>query len=119
MTLCERVQSNVNWLLLVGSYAGCMNVFLDSAPLAWYMLRAYGATNVALLNGGFPHWKIALNGEKIDSGDAPEQKVDGQFEAILEDSLVRYVFAHRLFRALSHGLKHRCLLRHYKFVSIC
>lgn len=54
-----------------------MGVF--TSPRAWWMFKAMGHDNVAVLNGGLPAWRQA--GQAIESGEAPPVE-SGDFSAI-------------------------------------
>lgn len=60
---------------------------LFSAPRAWWMLRAFGVTQVSILAGGLQGWKAA--GLPIESGEVslPEAEFDAQYD----NDLVRRV----------------------------
>lgn len=56
-----------------------------AAPRAWWMFRAMGHRNVAVLNGGMPAWKAA--GGAVETG--PEKPVaPGNFTARLQPGLI-------------------------------
>lgn len=50
-----------------------------TSPRAWWMFRAMGHDNVAVLNGGLPAWRQA--GQPVESGDA-QAVPEGDFSAI-------------------------------------
>lgn len=50
-----------------------------TSPRAWWMFRAMGHENVAVLNGGLPAWRQA--GQPVESGEAPAVP-QGDFSAI-------------------------------------
>jgi thiosulfate/3-mercaptopyruvate sulfurtransferase len=58
---------------------------LSSAGRAWWMLRLFGHTNVALLDGGLPKWKE--EGRPLDT--AASKPPRGRFTARLDPSLLR------------------------------
>src|SRR5580704_14325695 len=58
---------------------------LSSAGRAWWMLRLFGHTNVALLDGGLPKWKE--EGRPLDT--AASKPPRGRFTARLDASLLR------------------------------
>ena len=58
---------------------------LFSSPRAWWMFRAMGHQNVAVLDGGLQAWKDA--GQKTENGE-PSECPKGDFEA----ELIDYVF---------------------------
>ena len=60
---------------------------LFSAPRAWWMLRAFGVTQVSILAGGLQGWKAA--GLPIESGEV--SLPEGEFEAQYDSDLVRRV----------------------------
>jgi thiosulfate/3-mercaptopyruvate sulfurtransferase len=60
-------------------------VGLSSAGRAWWMLRLFGHTNVALLDGGLPEWKE--EGRPLDT--AIPKPPRGRFTARLDPSLLR------------------------------
>ncbi|MCQ1056975.1 sulfurtransferase [Photobacterium sp. ZSDE20] len=49
-----------------------------SAPRVWWMFRAMGHDNVAVLDGGLPAWEIA--GNRLEAGE-PVSPVAGDFDA--------------------------------------
>jgi len=55
------------------------SIGLMTSPRAWWMFRAMGHDNVAVLNGGLPAWRQA--GHAVESGDAPTV-AEGNFCAI-------------------------------------
>ncbi len=57
---------------------------LFTAPRVWWMLRAYGATDVVILDGGLPKWKA--EGRPLDDG--PAQPKPRHFTARLNHALV-------------------------------
>ncbi len=57
-----------------------------SAPRAWWMLRAMGFTQVALLDGGLPAWKSA--GYPLISGAKQPRPAPGDFNASLDATQV-------------------------------
>ena len=57
-----------------------------SSPRAWWMLRAMGFANVALLDGGLPAWKTADGA--VQSGDDLSDAVLGDFSAKLDAAQV-------------------------------
>lgn len=56
-----------------------------SAPRAWWMLKAMGHLNSAVLDGGFPKWK--REGRPIESGTG--KSANTVFESIANPALVR------------------------------
>ena len=66
-----------------------------SAPRAWWMLRAFGAKNVSLLDGDLHAWISA--GHPIGAG--PEHREPVAFEAILDNAFVKDLTAIRAFLA--------------------
>lgn len=60
---------------------------LFSAPRAWWMLRAFGVTQVSILAGGLQGWKAA--GLPIESGEV--SLPEGEFDAQYDNDLVRRV----------------------------
>lgn len=50
-----------------------------TSPRAWWMFRAMGHDNVAVLNGGLPAWRQA--GQPVESGE-PTAVAEGDFSAI-------------------------------------
>jgi len=61
------------------------SVGLSSAGRAWWMLRLFGHSNVAILDGGLPKWKA--EGRPLDDAvPAPPRR---RFTARLDSSLVR------------------------------
>jgi thiosulfate/3-mercaptopyruvate sulfurtransferase len=58
---------------------------LFSAPRAWWSLRAMGAANVFVLDGGLPAWSTA--GHAIETGAAPNP-ASGDFIARYDAALV-------------------------------
>lgn len=57
---------------------------LFSAPRVWWTLRAFGAVDVAILDGGFPKW--LAEGRPTESGEAPY--LPAHFDATLDQALV-------------------------------
>lgn len=53
---------------------------LFSAPRVWWTLRAFGAVDVAILDGGFPKWRA--EGRPTESGEAPY--LPARFDATLD-----------------------------------
>lgn len=56
---------------------------------AWWLFRTFGKMDVAVLNGGFKHWK-----GPVESGEPPPLSIadgDTVFEAVLNRKLVRYM----------------------------
>ena len=58
---------------------------LFSAPRVWWTLKAFGATDVYVLEGGLPAWKAA--GFPLESGE--RRPAPGRFEARLRPEMVR------------------------------
>ena len=58
---------------------------LFSAGRAWWMFRAFGHDNVAILNGGFPKW---LREERATESGAP-QPPPARFDARLDPGMVK------------------------------
>ena len=56
---------------------GYDNSPLRTAARGWFMLRHFGAEQVAILDGGFEKWKA--EGRPVESGEAPSRSVE--FEA--------------------------------------
>jgi thiosulfate/3-mercaptopyruvate sulfurtransferase len=59
---------------------------LYSAPRAWWMFRVFGKNDVAILDGGFPKWK--LEGRPIEDGE-PTLRQERHFTARYQNTLVR------------------------------
>ena len=64
-------------------------VVYDNSPIhtavrCWFMLRHWGATRVAILDGGFQKW--TAEGRPTESGETPPRKA--RFDAIERDDLV-------------------------------
>ncbi|MCK0208873.1 3-mercaptopyruvate sulfurtransferase [Starkeya koreensis] len=57
---------------------------LFSAPRVWWTLRAFGAVDVAILDGGFPKW--LAEGRPTESGEVPY--LPAHFDAALDSALV-------------------------------
>ncbi len=57
-----------------------------SSPRAWWMLRAMGCENVALLDGGLPAWED--EGFELESGDEVPAYAEGDFSAKLDQRMV-------------------------------
>ena len=82
---CNRVSE-------LGISNGCKVVVYDqhgiySAPRAWWMFRAFGHDNVAVLDGGLPKWRAegrAVSSETVSHTHA-------SFEAVLRPELLRLV----------------------------
>ena len=73
----------------LGARDGHRFVVYDNSPLhsaarAWWMLRAFGAHYVALLDGGFQKWKS--EGRPVESGRMPHRH--GHFTAALDKEAV-------------------------------
>ena len=60
-------------------------VGLFSAPRVWWMLRAFGARDVSVLDGGFPKWKA--EGRPVEEGP-PKPRDRRHFTARLDHSAV-------------------------------
>jgi len=58
---------------------------LFSAPRVWWTLRAFGAEDVSILEGGFPAWK--MEGRPIEGGE-PRPRVPRTFTARLDPGAV-------------------------------
>lgn len=58
---------------------------LFSAPRVWWMFRAFGHNNVALMQGGFRKWQAE---DRPVTGDASDH-APAQFQASLNDDMVR------------------------------
>lgn len=58
---------------------------LGSAGRAWWLLRLFGATQVAILDGGMARW--IADGRRIESGEG--ESAAGHFEAARDDSQLR------------------------------
>ncbi len=58
---------------------------LFSAGRAWWMFRAFGHDNVAILNGGFPKW---LREDRATGSGAPQPTPD-RFDARLDPGMVK------------------------------
>lgn len=71
---------------------------LFSAPRVWWMFRAYGARDVAVLEGGFPAWKA--EGRSIEEGPA-RPRARRHFTARLNHGMVADLMDVR--RALENG----------------
>jgi thiosulfate/3-mercaptopyruvate sulfurtransferase len=56
-----------------------------SAPRAWWTLRAFGAANVYLLNGGLEAWRRA--GFPLESGEVARRR--GSFQAELDKTAIK------------------------------
>ena len=61
------------------------SVGLFSAPRVWWTLRAFGARDVKVLDGGLPAWKAA--GFPLESGEA--KPAHAHFAAVLRNDMVR------------------------------
>jgi thiosulfate/3-mercaptopyruvate sulfurtransferase len=57
---------------------------LHSAARAWWMLKSFGARNVAILDGGLAKW--AVEGRPVERGSCPQRQ--GRFEAELDPTAV-------------------------------
>lgn len=57
---------------------------LFSAPRLWWMLRAFGARDIAILDGGLPKWKA--EGRPVEDGET--LRAPAHFNARLDHSLV-------------------------------
>jgi thiosulfate/3-mercaptopyruvate sulfurtransferase len=73
----------------LGGRDGARFVVYDNSPLhsaarVWWMLRAFGAHYVALLDGGFQKW--AAEGRPVESGRKPHRH--GHFTAVLDETAV-------------------------------
>jgi thiosulfate/3-mercaptopyruvate sulfurtransferase len=73
----------------LGARDGARFLVYDNSPLhsaarAWWMLKAFGAHYVALLDGGFPKWKA--EGRPVRSGREPHRH--GHFTAFLDEKAV-------------------------------
>ena len=75
---CQQLGINSNSLIVVYD---CFGLF--SSARAWYMFRAMGHTNVAVLDGGLPAW-IAENLATINANSQPLEP--GNFIAQPQDS---------------------------------
>jgi thiosulfate/3-mercaptopyruvate sulfurtransferase len=72
---------------------------LHSAARAWFMLRAYGAHHVAILDGGLQKW--AAEGRSLESASQPRRH--GHFTALLDEAVVAdKAFVHGLIGTGSH-----------------
>lgn len=60
---------------------------INSAPRAWWMFRAFGHENVAVLNGGFPKW-LAENRPTTDDMTEPKRE---SFAARFKPDFVRNI----------------------------
>lgn len=66
---------------------------LFSAPRVWWTLRAFGAVDVAVLDGGFPKW--LAEGRPTEAGEAPylparfDAKLDTDWVASIDDVAAR------------------------------
>jgi thiosulfate/3-mercaptopyruvate sulfurtransferase len=74
----------------LGIVSGRMVVIYDgagifSAPRAWWMLRAMGHDDVAVLDGGLPQWQ--REGRALERGDA--HPVPAAFTAVPQPALMR------------------------------
>ena len=58
------------------------SIGMHSSPRAWWMLRAMGCEQVALLDGGLPVWKAV--GHAVQSGDDLSEHAPGDFTATLD-----------------------------------
>jgi thiosulfate/3-mercaptopyruvate sulfurtransferase len=61
-------------------------VGLYSAARAWWMFRVFGKEDVAILDGGFPKWK--MEGRPIEDGEPPPRQ-ERHFTARYQGMLVR------------------------------
>lgn len=66
---------------------------LFSAPRVWWTLRAFGAVDVAILDGGFPKW--LAEGRPTESGEPPylpahfDARLDANWVASIDDVAAR------------------------------
>ena len=60
---------------------------LYSAARPWWMLRTYGHRNVAILDGGFPKWK--LENKPITSAQLKVKQ--GKFKAVFKPEMITYL----------------------------
>ena len=58
-----------------------------SAPRAWWMFRAFGHNNVAVLDGGMRKWQA--EGRPLQSGEAKKPAAETKFTAALSADLLR------------------------------
>ncbi|WP_454917634.1 3-mercaptopyruvate sulfurtransferase [Xanthobacter sediminis] len=70
---------------------------LFSAPRVWWTFRAFGASDVMILDGGLPKWKA--EGRPLDSG--PARRPPATFTARLDHSMVADI--NTVERALTSG----------------
>lgn len=78
------------------------NMGLYSSPRVWWMLKAMGASNVKVLNGGLPAWQAA-HMETIDAIETPKPggflaSYDEQFFITAQDILAG--LAHKQYKVL-------------------
>ncbi|TCK31729.1 thiosulfate/3-mercaptopyruvate sulfurtransferase [Ancylobacter aquaticus] len=71
---------------------------LFSAPRVWWTLRAFGAVDVTILDGGFPKWRA--EGRPTESGEAPyyparfDATLDRDWVASMDDVAARLADRH-------------------------